>query len=79
MSPRSNQTVASELGIHFTTVSRLRSGQRTPSLTLMQKISKTYDVPMDRLVQAKLRGQFSAVFGRVVDRPKSRAKTNTDT
>lgn len=65
----SNQEVAQTLGIHYTTVSRLRSGQRTPSLVLMKHISGTYGVSMDRLVRAKLAGSFHELFSRVVQRP----------
>lgn len=65
----SNQQVAQTLGIHYTTVSRLRSGQRTPSLQLMKQISTTYGVSMDRLVKAKLAGSFHELFSRTVQRP----------
>lgn len=69
---RSNAEVAKELGIHFTTVSRLRSGQRQPSLVLIQKIAGTYGASVDRLIKAKLKGDFADAFTRLVASPPRR-------
>lgn len=59
-----NDAFAQALGIHFSYASRLRSGQRLPSVELLYKISKHFDIPLEELHRAHKRGAES--FGRLL-------------
>lgn len=73
----SNQDIAQSLGVHYTMVSRMRSGQRTPSLSLMKQIATVYGVSMERLVKAKLEGNFHEVFNRATKRTPRVSQSDT--
>src|SRR3954468_20515345 len=45
-------TLAQSTGISVSTLSRLESGQRKPSLELLLPLAKAYQVPLDELVDA---------------------------
>jgi transcriptional regulator with XRE-family HTH domain len=59
--------LAAETGISKSTLSRLESGQRRPSLELLLPLAKTYHVPLDELVGAPPVGD-----PRVRTRPRTR-------
>src|SRR6478735_6626876 len=44
--------LAAETGISISTLSRLESGQRKPTLELLLPLARAYDVPIDELVGA---------------------------
>src|ERR1700712_2110866 len=64
--------VAQETGISKSTLSRLETGQRRPTLELLLALSKAYQVPLDDLVAApdvgdpRLRWRPDRLKGRVV-------------
>lgn len=60
--PLTNEKFGELVGCHFTTSSRLRNGERLPSLNMMTKIQKAFDLPYDDLMSAYEGG--AAVFGR---------------
>jgi transcriptional regulator with XRE-family HTH domain len=57
--------VSERTGIPVSTLSRLESGQRKPSLELLLPLAKVYDVPLDNIVDAPETGdprvQFTSV------------------
>jgi len=59
-----NEAFAARVGCHHTMASRLFNGQRVPSLELMQRISKEYNISMAALVDARLQGaqQFAELL-----------------
>jgi transcriptional regulator with XRE-family HTH domain len=59
--PASNTTIAEKIGCDYTTVSRLRSGQRVPSLELALRIVQSYELSEADQVE----------FWRVLGDPKS--------
>jgi transcriptional regulator with XRE-family HTH domain len=59
--------VAARTGISKSTLSRLESGQRKPSLELLLPLAETYNLPLDELV-----GALSVGDPRVRARPKVR-------
>jgi transcriptional regulator with XRE-family HTH domain len=59
--------LAAETGISKSTLSRLESGQRKPSLELLLPLAKTYHLPLDELVGAPPVGD-----PRVRTRPRTR-------
>ncbi|MGW8970050.1 helix-turn-helix domain-containing protein [Streptomyces platensis] len=48
--------LAAAIGVSESTLSRLESGQRRPSLELLLPLARTYDVPLDDLVGAPRTG-----------------------
>ena len=67
MQPKvTNQKVADRLGINHSTVSRIRSGERHPSLNLMRKIEAEYD--WDLMAQIRINGTvaYKREFERVL-------------
>lgn len=48
--------LAATTGVSESTLSRLESGQRRPSLELLLPLARTYDVPLDDLVGAPRHG-----------------------
>lgn len=45
-----NQQFADATGLHFTMASRLRSGQRRPSIRTLQRIATVYGLPIQELI-----------------------------
>lgn len=50
----SNPKVADRLGLHFTMVSRLRSGARLPSVEMMVKIEEEFNWSIAHQVKARI-------------------------
>ena len=42
---------------HISTASRLRSGERLPSLTLLARLGREFELPFDELIDAYERGR----------------------
>lgn len=59
-----NQRVADRLGINHSTVSRIRSGERHPSIDLMKKIETEYGWDLEK----QLRAYGSVVYKREFER-----------
>lgn len=61
-----NEQFAQKVGIHHSMASRIRSGDRLPSLPVIDRISKEYGIGMSTLVAARLQGSeaFSALVRR---------------
>lgn len=63
-----NQRVAEDLGITHSTVSRIRSGDRLPSLQLVRRIAARYGWPVEEQIEdldpARYAVAFEAVLGR---------------
>ena len=45
--PATNPEVGKQIGLSYSGVSRIRSGDRYPSLAVMRKISRAYSWPME--------------------------------
>lgn len=64
--PLSNREVAERLDVHFTTVSRLRRGERDPSTDLIRRICDEFAVDRRDLIEAmvdkRLAGFLTTVF-----------------
>jgi transcriptional regulator with XRE-family HTH domain len=56
--------VAEELGLTIATVSRIRSGDRLPSLVVMRQISKLYGWTIDEQLEARDHGEYASRFNR---------------
>lgn len=54
----SNREFAEKLEIDISFASKLRNGQRLPSLNLMQKISWAYDIPLKELTDTYFKGRI---------------------
>jgi transcriptional regulator with XRE-family HTH domain len=52
-----NQEFADAIDVHFTMASRLRNGQRRPSVIKMRRIADAYQLPMDELLAAYYKGR----------------------
>lgn len=48
--PVTNDDFAAAVGVHFTTASKLRNGQRKPSLSLLHRIHEAYGISLELLV-----------------------------
>lgn len=64
MSRLLNQDFGDSIGVHFTMASRIRSGQRLPSLKVCERISEVYKIPLKTLLDARRLGkaEFSALI-----------------
>lgn len=60
--PHSN--VAEKLGLTIATVSRIRSGDRLPSLGVMRQISNLYGWTIDQQLEARDLGDYAHEFNR---------------
>lgn len=61
-----NRRVGEDLGVSHATISRIRSGDRVPSLALMGKVEKLTRWKLDRQVRARLEGKYADQFERVL-------------
>jgi transcriptional regulator with XRE-family HTH domain len=66
--------MAEALGCSEATVSRLRSGERTPSVRLMSEIRRILSWSMDEQAAAIDRGDYAAVFTGKMDRRRVRRR-----
>ena len=59
-----NTEFARKVGVHFTMASRMRNGQRLPSVKTLTKISTEYEIPLATLIEAygAGAGSFSALL-----------------
>lgn len=62
MEPRTltNEEVGQMVGLTYSAVSRLRSGDRTPSVEVMRRISDAFGVPFDEVATAATNGKGRA-------------------
>lgn len=60
--PPTNKAVADKLGMSESGVSRLRSGDRMPSLQLMQKIQEEYDWTVQQQSDRRAAGDWTKGF-----------------
>lgn len=51
-----NTEFARRVGVHFTMASRMRNGQRLPSVRTLSRISSAYGVPVEQLIKAHSEG-----------------------
>jgi transcriptional regulator with XRE-family HTH domain len=51
-----NEDFAKRVGCHFTMASRLRNGDRLPSVKTLIKISTEFNVPVETLTRAHAKG-----------------------
>jgi len=63
---QTNEQFAQRVGIHHSMASRIRSGDRLPSLRVIKAISDNYGIPMRTLVDARLAG--AATFSEILRR-----------
>lgn len=68
--PMTNAEFGRRVGCNHSTASRLRSGDRLPSVGLMSRISEEFGIPVKTLVEAHQAGpeSFSALLRRRVFR-----------
>lgn len=62
-----NEELAGLLGVSHATVSRIRSGDRLPSLQVMQKIREEFGWTLDEQTDARNAGNYAEHFCRTVD------------
>lgn len=65
--PLTNSQVAEALGLSESGVSRLRSGDRLPSLEVMQKIETVYGWSVQGQSNARQAGDWTGAFVKVLD------------
>lgn len=63
-----NQQVADDLGVSHATISRIRSGDRVPSVELMATIESVMGLKMNAQVRARLNGQYADLFEKALVR-----------
>lgn len=69
-----NPQVADLLGIHFTHASRLRTGQREPSITMIAKVRDVLDWSADDQLDAILKDRYHILLeGRLAKYTKENA------
>lgn len=68
-----NTEFGRRLGIHFTTASRIRNGKRKPSVAVLQKISREFDISLDSLVAAHTSGgqSLASLLARYIPRSEA--------
>lgn len=57
-----NQRVADDLGVTHSMISRIRSGERHPSLVLASRISRVLDWPLQDQVNSINAGNYGPLF-----------------
>lgn len=55
--PVSNAAFGHAVGVHFTTASRYRNGERVPSIDKARKIAQVYGLDLDELTEAMASGR----------------------
>lgn len=77
MEPISNRELGHRIGVSPSMASRLRNGHRTPSMPVLRRLVKAFDLSLDDAVRASSEG--AVAFGRFVtqavgppDRPAQR-------
>lgn len=65
--PVTNQRVADDLGITHSMVSRIRSGDRQPSIALGAKIAAMFDWTLDEQAKAMAQGNYGSLFEQRLD------------
>jgi ribosome-binding protein aMBF1 (putative translation factor) len=64
----SNSQIGSDIGLDYTTVSRIRSGQRLPSIDVMVEIERVFKWPVAEQVDARTKDCYAEAFEkRLVD------------
>jgi DNA-binding XRE family transcriptional regulator len=53
----SNRTLAKDVGCHWTLISKVASGKKTPGMLIAQRISVSTGVPMEDLIATKTTGE----------------------
>lgn len=61
-SPVTNQRVGEDLGVSHSMISRIRSGDRQPSMGLAAEISIQFDWTLDDQAKAMRAGNYAALF-----------------
>lgn len=61
-----NQRVAEDLGITHSAVSRIRSGDRTPSLDVMLKMHEEWEWPLEVQALSRSLGKYAEDFEAVL-------------
>lgn len=62
----SNSQIGSDVGLDYTTVSRIRSGQRLPSIDVMVEIERCYDWPVADQVKARGNENYDEQFEHIL-------------
>ena len=62
----SNRELGERIGVSPSMASRLRNGRRGPSVPVLYAISEEFDLPLSRLVAARVEGPEA--FGAVLQR-----------
>ena len=57
MEPVSNAQFGRDVGVHFTTASRYRNGERVPSTTVALKIAEVYHLDPEDVLRAIVAGR----------------------
>jgi len=55
--PVSNASFGKAIGVHFTTASRYRNGERVPSIDVARKIVQAYDLDLNEMTEAMAGGR----------------------
>lgn len=63
-SPVSNAAFGHAVGVHFTTASRYRNGERVPSTDVALKIVKAYGLDLEEMIEAMASGR--EIFGHYI-------------
>lgn len=66
--PPTNHEVGSRIGLSHSGVSRIRSGDRLPSVPVMAKIATEYGWSLDDQVEARAHGSYHVDLERVLTR-----------
>jgi len=61
-----NQQVADDIGITHSAVSRIRSGDRLPSIQLVRKIAATYGWPVEQQIEDLDPARYAVAFEAVL-------------
>lgn len=64
ITPVSNAEFGRAVGVHFTTASRYRNGERVPSTGVALKIADAYDISADEMLRTIAAGR--AAFGHLM-------------
>lgn len=64
--PPTNTEVGARIGLDHSTVSRIRRGERNPSIAVMLKIQDAYDWKIEQQALAALAGKYGEQFEQVL-------------